>query len=397
MKFVLFYHSLLSDWNHGNAHFLRGVASELVACGHRVEVYEPKDGWSLTNLLTEEGEACVQDFSRTYPELKTHFYSLDTIDLDRALQGADVAIVHEWNDPELVRRVGEHARYARCRVFFHDTHHRSVTEPRAMQALDLRHYCGVLAFGKTIADRYLENGWAQLAWVWHEAADTRRFHTLQADEREGDLVWIGNWGDEERTEELHEFLFEPVRELRIKAKIHGVRYPERALQALQRAGIEYGGWIANHRVPHIFARYRMTMHVPRRAYADTLVGVPTIRMFEALACGIPLISAPWHDSEQLFRPGVDYLVAHDGKQVREHMRAVLSDPELARSLIEHGLETIASRHTCKHRVDELLSIIAGLDEAHERVTMPKAAKSQIPSSITQIPSTVIRGRVREGA
>ena len=39
MKFVLFYHSLLSDWNHGNAHFLRGIASELLARGHHVGIY----------------------------------------------------------------------------------------------------------------------------------------------------------------------------------------------------------------------------------------------------------------------------------------------------------------------------------------------------------------------
>jgi spore maturation protein CgeB len=50
MKFVLFYHSILSDWNHGNAHFLRGIASELVERGHQVVVYEPADGWSLSNL-----------------------------------------------------------------------------------------------------------------------------------------------------------------------------------------------------------------------------------------------------------------------------------------------------------------------------------------------------------
>ncbi|MGH8174867.1 MAG: glycosyltransferase, partial [Steroidobacter sp.] len=46
MKFVLFYHSLVSDWNHGNAHFLRGVVSELLARGHAVDVYEPENGWS---------------------------------------------------------------------------------------------------------------------------------------------------------------------------------------------------------------------------------------------------------------------------------------------------------------------------------------------------------------
>src|SRR5690606_26029494 len=55
MKFVLFYHSLVSDWNHGNAHFLRGVAAELQARGHAVDVYEPEGGWSRTQMLAEGG------------------------------------------------------------------------------------------------------------------------------------------------------------------------------------------------------------------------------------------------------------------------------------------------------------------------------------------------------
>ena len=51
MRFVIFTHSLVSDWNHGNAHFLRGVATELVARGHEVRIFEPRDGWSLQNLI----------------------------------------------------------------------------------------------------------------------------------------------------------------------------------------------------------------------------------------------------------------------------------------------------------------------------------------------------------
>lgn len=398
MKFVLFYHSLVSDWNHGNAHFLRGVASELIARGHRVDVYEPEEGWSRQNLIADRGEASCKEMARVYPELSSSFYTLDTLDLDRALDGADVAIVHEWNDPELISRVGQRARDSHCRVLFHDTHHRSVTEPRAMQVLDLKDYCGVLAFGRTIADEYIENGWARLAWVWHEAADTRRFRPLETCEREGDLVWIGNWGDDERTAELHEFLIEPARDLRLKARIHGVRYPEPARSALDEAGIEYGGWIANYRVPEVFARYRMTVHVPRRAYADTLVGVPTIRMFEALACGIPLVSAPWHDSEHLFRPGVDYLVAQSGKQMREHMRAILSDPTLAASLAQNGLETIETRHTCRHRVDELLRIVEGLDTALDRSARFDSASSRIKresGAATAMP--LLSGRIGQGA
>jgi spore maturation protein CgeB len=242
-----------------------------------------------------------------------------------------------------------------------------------MKHLDLRHYDGVLAFGKTIADTYLENDWAQLAWIWHEAADTRRFHPIVTDDREGDLAWIGNWGDDERSAELRRFLLDPVASLGLSAKVYGVRYPESALQALRAAHIEYGGWVANYRVPEVFAHFGCTVHVPRRAYADTLIGVPTIRMFEALACGIPLISAPWQDSEQLFRPGVDYLAARDGSQMQQMLRDVLSDRELAGSLALHGLETIMKGHTCKHRVDELLHIVTELDAARDQMRGLKVA------------------------
>jgi len=360
MKFVLFYHSLVSDWNHGNAHFLRGVVSELLGRGHDVDVYEPEGGWSLSNLLADKGQTAVDDFHAAFPELRSRFYSPALLDLDEALDHADVVIVHEWNEPEWIAEIGKHAAAHGSTVLFHDTHHRSVTDAQTMSSLDLRSFDGVLAFGKAVADRYAEGGWARQAWVWHEAADLRRFQPLPQAEERGDLVWIGNWGDDERGAELYEFLIKPVARLNLRATIYGVRYPGEALDTLREAQIEYAGWIANHRVPSVFAQYRCTVHVPRRMYAEQLHGIPTIRMFEALACGIPLISAPWFDDEHLFRPGVDFLVATDGAQMERDLKAVLHEPDLANSLIKHGLETIHSRHSCAHRVDELLTIVQSL-------------------------------------
>jgi spore maturation protein CgeB len=117
----------------------------------------------------------------------------------------------------------------------------------------------------------------------------------------------------------------------------------------------------------VFAEHGVTVHVPRRPYVQRLPGIPTIRPFEALASGIPLVSAPWEDAEGLFRTGVDYLVARDALEMRRHLRDVLGDPALARSLVQHGLETIRTRHTCAHRVDELLAICdeLGVDTAAE--------------------------------
>jgi spore maturation protein CgeB len=100
--------------------------------------------------------------------------------------------------------------------------------------------------------------------------------------------------------------------------------------------------------------------VPRRPYVEALPGIPTIRPFEALACGIPLVSAPWRDDDRLFTAGKDYLVARDGAEMKRQLRAVLEDQGLAKSLADHGRETVLARHTCAHRVDELFSILEEL-------------------------------------
>jgi spore maturation protein CgeB len=173
-------------------------------------------------------------------------------------------------------------------------------------------------------------------------------------------VWIGNWGDGERTEELERFLFRPARDAELPLDIYGVRYPDAALETLKRYGVGYHGWLANPKAPGVFARHLLTAHVPRRFYVEHLPGIPTIRVFEALACGIPLLSSPWSDSEGLFRPGADFLFARDGAEMTVHMRAVREDADLRASLIASGLETIRARHTCAHRAQELLDVVARL-------------------------------------
>ena len=357
MRIVMFYHSLRSDWNHGNAHFLRGVAAELLARGHAVTVYEPHDAWSATSLILERGAAALDGYRSAYPTLESTTYDMLTLYLDAMLEGADLVLVHEWNAHELVARIGEHrAARGAYLLLFHDTHHRAVTEAESMAQYDLRHYDGVLAFGAAVRDVYQREGWAEHVFVWHEAADTRVFTPMPDVPRTSDVVWIGNWGDGERTAELHD----PVWALGMEADVYGVRYPEEARRTLAAAGIRYRGWLPNYEAPAVFAAHRVTMHVPRRPYVQALPGIPTIRVFEALACGIPLLCAPWDDAEHLFTPGEDFLVATDGREMRGLLRDVLHDESLARSLTEHGLSTIRARHTCAHRVDELLAIVARL-------------------------------------
>ena len=366
MRIVYFTHSLLSCWNHGNAHFLRGVLRELAALGHEVAALEPEGNWSLSNLLADHGEAGLVPFQSAYPDLSTHSYGADA-DPATLIDGADLVIVHEWNDPALIAHLGRlRAGGARCPLLFHDTHHRAVSDPEAIRAFDLSGYDGVLAFGEALSDVYRRWGWGTRVWTWHEAADLRHFHPPEVEGERHGLVWVGNWGDGERTAELEDYLFRPASEAGLPLDIYGVRYPEDALATLRRYAVRYHGWAANAAAPAIFARHVATVHVPRRYYTELLPGIPTIRVFEALACGIPLVSAPWEDSEGLFRTDEDFLFARNGEEMRAMLRAVASDAGLRAALVRSGLETIRSRHSCAHRARELMDIVTGMGVGAEQ-------------------------------
>ncbi len=357
-----FAHSWVSDWNHGNAHFLRGLARSLMRLGHEVRCYEQLGSWSLSNLVKHEGEraiTAIDEFRRVYPELNIQFYNHDSRlaeFLAEQLRGANIVIIHEWNDPEVVNAILGLKDALGFRALFHDTHHRAYTNAREILRFRLDLFDGVLAFGDAIRRIYVDGLGIPKAWTFHEAADVDIFQPIPA-EKALDVVWIGNWGDEERTRELQEFLISPARRMRgKKIVVHGVRYPAEGLAKLTDAGIEFRGYIPNLEVPGIYSATRLALHVPRRQYANGLSGIPTIRVFEALACAAPLVCSPWNDAEGLFRPGEDYVVAEDSEAMTAEIEHLLQDEEARRQVGENGWQTIRRRHTCAHRAEQLTEI-----------------------------------------
>jgi spore maturation protein CgeB len=58
--------------------------------------------------------------------------------------------------------------------------------------------------------------------------------------------------------------------------------------------------------------------------------------------------------------------------MRRMLRALMTNEGAARSLAEHGHRTILARHTCVHRVNELLGIVAELNRGRRRPTVAHA-------------------------
>ena len=194
--------------------------------------------------------------------------------------------------------------------------------------------------------------------TFDEAADTTVFDPREA-EKTDDVIWIGNWGDEERTREIREYLVDSAHLLpELRFAVHGVRYPEPGLRAMREARIDFRGWIASYRVPETFAREDDHAHPPRS------VPRPPPRHPHHLAPRgdgrrhpPPLHSTGRH-RRAVPRRGRDHLMVHSPTEMREQMLRPSRDDARAR-LAESGPETILARRTRDHRTEQLETIVAG--------------------------------------
>jgi spore maturation protein CgeB len=373
MNFAIFGHSIRSDWNHGNAHFLRGLMRALEELGHHASFYEAVNNWSVDNLRQEHGEAPLLDFASHFPNLRYNLYNPALLSnpqrlrswLLRTLASVDVALVHEWNDPALVvelgrmRRAGEFGPH--LHALFHDTHYRAYSEPEKMRALQLENYDAVLSFSPAITEIYRRDFGLPHVYTVHEAADPDLFRPL-ALPKEQDIVFIGNWGDNDRNETLEIYLLQPSNLLPdLRFAIYGVRYGAALLERFARDyHVQYRGWVANYRAPLVYAASKMSVHLPRQQYTSVVYGTPTIRVFETLACGLPLISLPWPDTDGLFCAGEDYLVVEDQAEMVAAMRQLAADPAARKKLGDSGRARILAHHTVRHRARQILGIVEGL-------------------------------------
>jgi spore maturation protein CgeB len=78
---------------------------------------------------------------------------------------------------------------------------------------------------------------------------------------------------------------------------------------------------------------------------------PSVRLFEAAACGTPIISDPWEGLESLLVPGREILIARTPEEVLEYARDL--DEEECRALGDRARERVLAEHTAAHRAVEL--------------------------------------------
>ena len=135
MRIVYFTHSLSSCWNHGNAHFLRGVLRELRRRGHEVVAFEPPAPGAWPTCCADHGEAGLGRLSRRLSRTRLDIEFDDDLDLDGTLStDATSSSCTNGTSPRWSPRSAHlRRRGARFTLLFHDTHHRAVSDPEAIR------------------------------------------------------------------------------------------------------------------------------------------------------------------------------------------------------------------------------------------------------------------------
>lgn len=337
--------SITSAWGNGHAVTYRGLVRELAARGHRVVFLERDVPWYAQH----------RDLPHP-PWGTTRLY--DDIDaLERlwrpTIAAADVVIVGSYvpDGARVLELVLEHARGLRA---FYD-----IDTPVTLAALD-RGECAYLdaasiprldlylSFtGGPTLDRLEREYGARRARALYCSADPEIYRPLPGESKQWELGYLGTYS--------------PDRQPRVDALLDQVAR-RRPGQRYVVAGAQYPAdleWAPNvTRLPHVapdahadfYARQRLTLNVTR----DDMIRAgysPSIRLFEAAACGTAVVSDRWEGIETLFTPGEEILLADTTEDVLRILET--HDDEALARIGKAARRKVLRAHTAAHRVLEL--------------------------------------------
>jgi spore maturation protein CgeB len=171
-----------------------------------------------------------------------------------------------------------------------------------------------------------------------------------------DLSYMGTYAAD-RQAMLERLFIEPARRLpERRFLIGGAQYPP---DFPWTDNIHFVRHLPPPEHPAFFSSGRLTLNVTRQAMA-AMGWCPSGRLFEAAACGCPILSDSWEGLDAFFTPGTEILVARD---TAEAVAAIdLSDAELRR-VAEAARERVLAEHTADSRADTLLASLSSANRS----------------------------------
>ena len=310
-----------------------------VACARprRARSGSPAGPGAWTTCCATTAPAGLDAFHAAYPELRRAGLRRRSRSRLRHRTAPISSSCTSGTSPALVAAsAGARRRGARFVLLFHDTHHRAVSDPDAIRHFDLDGYDGVLAFGEALARSIAAGAGAIASSSGTRPPTSGCFARRQRRAARGPRLDRQLGRRRAHARNSSEFL------LRAGAERQGFRSTSMACAIPQRRSTRCDAMAraiaagCQRRRRRRSSRATSPPCMCRAASTSTqLPGIPTIRVFEALACGIPLVSAPWQDTRgPVHARARTILVARDGAEMTRHLRDLCQPmPALRPSLV----------------------------------------------------------------
>jgi spore maturation protein CgeB len=358
MKLVVFGLAVSSSWGNGHATLWRGLISALVARGHRVVFFERDQPFYASHrdmhALPPGAELCLYGaWGEALPHARRHLadadvgmvtsYCPDGVEAGRRVLGSRVAVraFYDLDTPITLERAerGESIE---------------AIGPEGLGDYDI-----VLSYtgGEALTGLRRRFG-ARHVVPLYGSVDPTVHHPVAAKARyRGDLSYLGTYAAN-RQEALEQLLLEPARRLPGRRfVIGGAQYPADFAWTPNLAFVRHLPPVEH---PAFYCSSALTLNITRAPMA-ALGWCPSARLFEAAACGTPVLSDTWAGLDTFFRPGEEILLA---RSTEEALEALAHSPEELARVGQRARERALTEHTADRRARELVALLDGARAAN---------------------------------
>lgn len=358
MKFVIIGLSVTSSWGNGHATTYRALLKELKALGHDILFLEKDVPWYSPHRDMPAPDFCRLGLYKTNEELKT--------DYKQEVAEADVVIVGSYVQQGV--EVGNWAIDTATGVTaFYD-----IDTPVTLAKLERKDYEYIdpeiipeydlyLSFSGGPILKHLEDHYGSpKARALYCSVDPDLYYPEELD-KEWKLGYLGTYSDD-RQPTVQELLNRPAAQFPSKRfVVAGPQYPEDFPWSKNVERIDHLP-PAEHR--KFYNSQEFTLNVTRQDMIKAGYS-PSVRLFEAAACGVPIISDYWDGIHSIFEQGEEILIARSSEEVAKYFRRI-SETE-RRQIGENARAKVMRSHTAKARAKELVNYVKEVRQPSEKV------------------------------
>jgi spore maturation protein CgeB len=343
VKLVIFGLTISSSWGNGHATLWRGLVRALAERGHTVVFFEQERSYYAAH---RDYHAIPRGRLRLYP----NWHDVREA-ARRELHDADVAMVTSYCGDALAATELMVESRVRLKTFY------DLDTPVTLDALEraepvpyigargLRDYDLVLSYtgGRALMDLQEKLGARRVAPLYGSVDPEVHRPVLPETRFAADLSYLGTYASD-RQEALERLLIASARRLPDQRfLIGGAQYPAEFPWA---PNIYFVQHLEPAQHPAFFSSSRLTLNITRRAM-KAMGYCPSGRLFEAAACGCPILSDTWEGLDHFFTPGSEILLAEN---TEEAMAAIQRSDGALRTIARQARDRALNEHTAMHRV-----------------------------------------------